>query len=650
MSLLASAALVGAGVLVGVVVALVADRSLGVDPMASFAGVMALSVLSVIGYVLVVGFGRIEPAVELSTLLSPTLAFALLASLALVRRMERPDPRWVAALRERFLLGVPWGTLFAVALVLAVYVFLQHGGDHWNDPVTVSFRAWSFDYPLGIVVSGFAHNGPGHLIGNLVGTVVVGSIAEYAWGHYPTERGEASFGSLRTNPWARAFLVYPGAIVATGLLMGLFSMGPVIGFSGVVFALVGFALVRYPMATVAATVAEGAVWQLYLALRNPIFVAVPSASPPSPPGWATIAIQIHALGLLVGIGAGAYVFWNRENTPSPLRLWTGVALIGMTKGLWALYWFRGGNQYVLFRGPGLVAVALLALVVTTALAASNTPAFWPSNWLTPKGVATDGGDPTGDREQAPGVDGTDPPRPAGSAAPGGSGDGGISYRTIAVLILVLVTGVVAGFGAASNAFTVGDTRPPDDAVQVGDFDVYYAEGVTNQRVAVVNLSFFNETTQVETSGVIVASEERNIWITMVSKDRLAFTGVERIRLGGVGWEESVLVTREGWVAEDGPTAYKVRLQRERHERRLAYASEPAEAAPTIDGRNVSILPAPEGFVLLVTRNNTTVGTAAIPEPGESVRAGGLTFERVDDEVYAVANETRVRIAKRESYR
>lgn len=37
-----------------------------------------------------------------------------------------------------------------------------------------------------------------------------------------------------------------------GVLASLFALGPVIGFSGVVFALWGFALVFYPVTTIAA--------------------------------------------------------------------------------------------------------------------------------------------------------------------------------------------------------------------------------------------------------------------------------------------------------------------------------------------------------------------------------------------------------------
>lgn len=654
MALLESAAILVVAVLACVALAAAVYRVAGVDPLATFAGGMTAAFLVVVGYVVAGGLGAIEPQFGLETLLSPTLGFVLLASLALVRRMDASDARWVGSLRARFLLGIPWGTLIAMAMVIGVYLFLQNGLEHWSEPVTISFRAWSYQYPLGVITSGFAHNGPGHLLGNLFGTVVLGTLAEYAWGHFPTNRGESSFGSVANNPWIRAFAVFPAAIVVAGLLMGALSMGPVIGFSGVVFALMGFALVRYPVATVAATVAQDAVWELYLALTNPIFVSRPAPAPPSPPFWAQIAIQIHALGLLVGIAVGAYVFWKRNRSPDPLRLWTGVALIGMAKGLWAVYWFRGNNEYVLFRGPGLVIVALFALMVTAALVASRRP-------IRPFASGDEEGSPAsavnarrsegerttpGDDEETVSTDGG-----ARDDRPGGRFPGReLSYRSVAILVLVLSIGIVGGFGAASNAFTVASADAPDDAVEARDFQVYYAEDVTNERVAIVNASFYNETTQVRSSGVIVASPERGIWITAVQKDRLAFSGVERVRVGGVGWEESVIATRQGWSAAGGRSAYKVFLRPEGGESRLAYASEPAQAAPTIRGRNVSVLPTPRGFALLVTENGTTVETVPMPEGGGvSVRADELTFVRSGDDVYAVANGTRVKVASEETY-
>src|SRR6056297_4028396 len=93
--------------------------------------------------------------------------------------------RWRDQLTGRFWYGVPWGTLVSIAFVLAVYLFVQGGIHDWHDPTVIPFRAWSYLYPTGLLTAGFAHSSSGHLLGNLLGTIALAPIAEYAWGHYP---------------------------------------------------------------------------------------------------------------------------------------------------------------------------------------------------------------------------------------------------------------------------------------------------------------------------------------------------------------------------------------------------------------------------------------------------------------------------------
>jgi len=101
---------------------------------------------------------------------------ALLASVAVAFLVDRPAALG-ARLRERFVLGVPWGTLVSAGVVLAVYLLLQGGLRNWYAPVTIPFRAWSYFYPLGVVTAAFSHNGASHLIGNLVGTLTLAPLA-----------------------------------------------------------------------------------------------------------------------------------------------------------------------------------------------------------------------------------------------------------------------------------------------------------------------------------------------------------------------------------------------------------------------------------------------------------------------------------------
>jgi hypothetical protein len=131
------------------------------------------------------------------------LAVGILVSLATLFALARPGGRWGELARKRLVLGVPWGTLVVVAFVAAFYLFAQDGLTNPHNPVVVPFRAWGYFYPTGMLTAGFAHSGLGHVTGNLLGTLVFGSLAEYAWSHFPRKRGSSSFAALRCNPFAR---------------------------------------------------------------------------------------------------------------------------------------------------------------------------------------------------------------------------------------------------------------------------------------------------------------------------------------------------------------------------------------------------------------------------------------------------------------
>jgi membrane associated rhomboid family serine protease len=538
------------------------------------------------------------------------LLFVVVVSLGAIWRVS--GQRWGAALRTRFLAGVPWGTLLTVCWVLAVYLFVQGGLSNWFQPVALPFRAWSYRYPLGMAVAPFAHVGPNHLTSNLVGTLAFAPLTEYAWSHYPTERGSQTFSSLATNPFVRALAV-PSAAVLAGLFTSLFAIGPIIGFSGVVFAFAGFALVRYPLATVVAFSASEVLRLVYNAIQNPVVEA--SAEPSfGTPWWAGIAIQAHAIGLLLGILVGIVVFRRRAGRPSAERLWLGTLVFAVGQSLWAVYWFRGNDVYVLFRAVGAVLVFSLALVVAASVAAAGR---FPSTRTLVGGV-----------------------RHRGAAAV-------VILLALAVLSAPAIPVNLVAYDTGESALAAGNGST--DTLSVRDYTITYAENVTNQLVSVFNISVLGETTTVNASGVIVESERRHIWTTAVGEDRLAFAGCATVRLGGLGWTERVHVSRTGWRAVGGEHVYKIYLNGPGDGRRLAYRSAPATAEPTIRGKNVSVVPRKRGFGLVVSRANETLGRAPLPKNGTTARAANLTFSRNGTRLFASVGETRVRVAKQETY-
>ena len=634
---------------------------------------------------------------------------AVVVAIVVVVVMERRrGTRPVATLRKRLLFGIPWGTLTTVGLVLAVYLFVQGGWSDWYDPVVTPFRAWTYLEPLGILFAGFAHAGPSHLVGNLIGTLTLAPLAEYAYGHYPRKRG-ASLERPRNNPYVRAFLFVPVAAVAVGLVTSVFSLGPVIGFSGVVFAYAGFAVVRYPLGTVVALTAGDAVQVAWRAINEPIMVA--SGRPAFiTPWWADIAIHGHALGLLIGVILGGVMVRRRDEAfPAPRRLLAGSLLVGVSQALWAVYWFRGGGEFILFRAIGFALVVVLAVLVT-ALALERPPSL-------PFGrPVADGGTEDGRDEAADGSEGSDDdaddsePSDNGADGSAASDDGGFRWvggalsggetssddpgtadessvdgsrgtegrpgtngerdgrgepdaggfrerlgsdvGSVSLTALILVTALLSGVAIPTNLFTVGDEPLPNDPVEVQGYEIAYAENVENGMVSVVDVEGFGLSTNVETSGVIVRNPQRHVWTTAVSKGRLAFAGRQQITVGGVGWRETITVTREGFSAVGGGAVYRVRLGHD-GSNRVVYSSGPADAEPVVAGWNVSLVLEEGQFRIRLARDNAT-RSVRLPGKNESITAGGVRFVRQDNNVFAVVgsedNRTVVRIAAKEQYR
>ncbi|GKZ12368.1 hypothetical protein HAL_02490 [Haladaptatus sp. T7] len=530
------------------------------------------------------------------------MSLGLLVSALIVWGLDRPRGRWGTVLRRRLLFGVPWGTLVCVTGVVAVYLFVQDGWNHWYNPVTVAFASWSYLYPLGMLAGPFSHVGPSHLLGNMTSTLAVAPLAEYYFGHYPPERGETSFSSWRTNPWVRAFVLFPLGVVVIALCTGLFSWGPVIGFSGVFFAFAGFALVRYPLGTVVALSAQDVIQTLYVAFRSPQTIGE-ATTHFSRPWWFGIAVQGHTLGFFLGAVAGVYLLRTRDVRPSALRTWAGGVIVLVSSSLWALWWYRGMETFVLFRGLGVIFVLALATLVALAVRTTDRNAFSPKT------------------------------------------------RQVGAVLLLIPLIAMAGVAVPINLTSVQHGgQNALSGVSVRGYTVTYAEDVPNQKVSVVDVSVGGETTQVNTSGVIVVNPDREIWSREVSKGQLAYSGGATVRVGGVGWSKAVRIKRTGWSATGGGTAYQVWLRPADGQWKRAFSSGPATASPVLAGNNVSIVAQKGRFALRLSRNNTTVGTAPMPTRNATVTVDGIRFTREKRRIMASINDTRVQVAAKEQYR
>ncbi|WP_222919059.1 rhomboid family intramembrane serine protease [Natrinema sp. SYSU A 869] len=608
---------------------------------------------------------------SLTALLTVLVAAVLVGSIAVVRRVHRPTRRWRDVLQSRFVYGVPWGSLIVIAFVVCVYLFVQDGITNVDDPVTIPYRTWSYFYPLGMATAAFSHAGPSHLIGNLAGTVVVAPLAEFIWGHYPAESDPTRANAWHTDPRVRAFAVFPLVVIGIGLVTSLFALGPVIGFSGVVFAFAGFTITHYPIVTIVGTLGvQSVVLRLFYALRHPISVYTAQPSPPSAPSWAGIAIQGHALGLFLGFVLGIALLERRGERPNPLRLWLAVLLFGFSKRLWAIYWFGGENTYVLYQGLGVAVVSVLALVVTLSMTASERPLvprrleglFTQSARPTPRSDGS--GRPSIDRvlelADASYRDGAvtariDRVREIAAGTRTRARDSSslldLSRKQTAFLAVICILAVLAGIAIPTNFLVVDETTASSDsAVQIEDYTIEYVEDVQNGLVSGIGIDALESDEGLESSGVIVSSDEREIWIEAVSAQRLAFTGEETVSVGGPGWRETAHVERIGWEPVGNDTVYQVWLGEDGETNELAYESNESRAEARIAGRNVTIGSDDGTFVLEVaSTENDAVATTPIPDVNETTMAGGVTFDHENESIYAAVDGTRVAVASEETY-
>ncbi|MDR9381658.1 MAG: rhomboid family intramembrane serine protease [Natronomonas sp.] len=540
-----------------------------------------------------------------------TLAWYLLlvagvtTSVAVLVSLSRPRGRWGLMTRKRLVMGVPWGTLVAVVGVAAFYLFVQDGLANPRNPLDIPFRAYSYLYPIGILTAGFAHSGLGHVTGNLLSTLVFGSLAEYAWGHFPRRRGSFSFSSPLSSPLVR-IAIWVCAIAVAAVLTSVFGLGPVIGFSGVVYAFVGFALVRFPIATAVVALSTRIVTELYNAVLVPEIQRT-AVETFSRPWWAGIAIQGHALGLLLGATAGIALLHRRDVRPKPEHVWIAALAFAVDRGLWAIYVPEGSETFRLFRALGMASVFVLAALVASGATATT-------------------------RELLPRID--------------------LSRREAAFGSVLAVVLAISFVTVPLNLYAVDDPSAGlEDAepTEIRDYTVFYAENVENQFVPAVPIPGQENVTdgRVNASGVIVVSERRNIWWEEVSAGRLETNGAATIRIGGLSWREDVRVTRETWAVAGGNSTHNVRLgPAAAEERPVVFRADPARSDAVVDGRNVTIAPVGDRFEARVFYRGDRVGSTVIPADNVTTTAGGLTFVRAGRSLFVKRGETRVRIAQR----
>jgi membrane associated rhomboid family serine protease len=617
--------------------------------------------------------------------LSPTqIALLVTVVVGLAFAWYAGGGRWRDRVSDRLLYGIPWGTLVIVGINFAFYLFAQGGLAEFTDPVFFPFVSWSYFYPLGMLTAGIAHGSANHIIGNMAGTLVLAPIAEYAWGHRPPEAWSHRVGGLAgrfdvrhregylNNPWIRAVVIFPGMLLGCAFATSFLSLGPGIGFSGAVFGIIGFAVVTAPLAAVVGIVAISALGQLVTALRQPVVRAGIEAGPPSPPSWASIGFQAHMLGFLLGVLVAVGVLVARDRRPAVERVFFATALVGLAQSLWLIALPADADTFVLYRGAGTILVVILSVAVAVAAGGRREAVPKPLSalpraptrrqlaiaWLAFLGLGLVfgiGGAAVADQPfflavipvvlitvllALPALPPLLPDRLVASP---------ISRRQAAVGVIALFTVLIGIVGIPYGFIQVDD---PDiegaDSVSVQDYEIAYVNNATTGHSLPGDV-IDAEALRSNVSGVVVVSDQREMWTTGVRPSALAFSGNATIQVGGLGWRETVEAQRQGWSVVGNGSAYVVDLVVD-GERTRSYTGEAVRADVRIDGHSVSIVPGDDSFDIRVTQDGTPVGTAVVPEVNETVTAGPLAFatEQHDgaEAVFAESDGTRVRIATR----
>lgn len=611
--------------------------------------------------------------------------------------------RWRSLAADRFVYGVPWGTVVTVAIVVAFYVLVQSDVSHVSDPVTLPFVTWSYFYPVGLLTAGIAHGSPGHIAANMAGTLAFAPIVEYAWGHYPpSERSgedgtaaretDGAAGGLIARPPVRALIAFPIALLAAALVTSVFAIGPGLGFSGAVFAIAGVAVVTYPIPTIVAAIAANAIQTLYLALSRPIVRETVEPGAPGPPAWAGIGFQAHLLGFLIGVLCGALLLRRRGRRPATERLFFATLALGLVQSLWLLVG-GGDDAFVLYRGAGVVLVVVLTLLITVAITGSARPLPRPLSvlpgaptrrrlaigWLALLAVAlvaatvatvTIGEEPPASTIGPLLVAGFVLALPAlPSVVPDRVYAGPMTRRGVAIAALVVLTVVVALPSVPLNLIVVADDPVPGDGgVEIGDYTVTYERNATPGQQPIVgpdpeDVDEGAVPLETRQSGLIVVNEDREIWTVAERTAVLAHEGNATVEIGGFGWRESVRADRTGWDVVGNGSAYAVDLTVDGETTR-SFASEPVRTSATIDGRAIAVDPTDDAFLLRVTDDGDAIGEAELPDVNETTSVGDVEFstavvesDAADDGIgtedesvrlFASVDDTEVLVAQREA--
>lgn len=508
--------------------------------------------------------------------------------------------------KQRFVHGIPWGTVTVSVGLVLFYIGVQ-GGHTDAGPVTVGYRSWSFVFPEALLFSSFAHYDAHHLIGNVTWFVVFGTIAEFLWGHYPqtgfnrltgrSDRVRVRVLRLMRCPRNR-IIMFVVAVVAFGVASSFVTPGASLGASGIVFAICGVVIVLTPKLAILGLVVVEPVRVLVEAVVSPVYTTTGH----SVAGGLDVSFTSHVFGLCVGVFI-AYFVRHRLRADgervSPGHIAVALFAFAVMTNLYAFTQPVSSDTALVLHAIG-VAFVLVLVVLSVLLSIDERIVVLKS------------------------VD--------------------LSAREIAVGSFICI---ILAFSVIGVVYNVVPVTPGESqgSVEVNEYTVMYGEEVDDAySTAFSTASVVDPPKQ---SGVIVTSDKRNVWHVAVTPSELRANQEVSVPVGGIGWREDVSVQWSEWRIAGQQPVYSVTAD-QNGETTVLYDSTAVTAPHRVDGNSIQIGSDDGEFTVTVQSERGMVETVSVPDRGESVSVNGITIERQSGVLYAGSGDTSVRVATHRS--
>ncbi|XGI82983.1 rhomboid family intramembrane serine protease [Halorutilales archaeon Cl-col2-1] len=537
---------------------------------------------------------------------------ALSAALVAVYLLERDSLSDIyERSRRRLVLGLPLGTAAVVAVNLGFYAFAQRGLWHSSNPLVIPYYSWSYSYPVGILASPISHANVGHITSNLVATAVFAPVAEYVVGHRNTDSDPRHRSVVRVVGFAVSLYVI-------GVFTSAFSAGPTVGFSGAVFALIGFITVFYPLGAVVLVAVTSVLDSVVSILQYPVITQTPTEEFVTP-WWAQIAVDSHILGFFVGILVGALLLDSRladrvRTDTRATKVGAAVVVVGVFEGIYAL-WIANGSSYVLYQSLGLSFTLLAGL--GTALAVRSRPPT-VSNVVSER------------------------------ISFGSYGYVGLLLPVLVICFIAVpvnVSSVVGVDGAASVSDDAGDkANATYGQVEYEGYEISYVDSARLRRVAPVSVPGINVSW--DASGVVVRDPDRGIWLRQASPSELKSESTLSFYAGDLRSETRVIVERVGVSTPSGESAYSVVVSREKKDSdTVLFESPPAPTGVRVNGTNISVGVSRRNYTAVL--ESSSISRTVSVSPNSTPRALGVELRVENSTVVAsdVSGETRAVVGR-----